>query len=234
MINISTRKIKTKLCATSGDCLNIKFTWPLVPLAFTAFLGCAAAKKNTYHFDIGARNETYIEKFDEPLSTRMSRDSGLTVTTLSGDNNKVESTASGVSIGFTETLPNKVSTRIALGISTFQTVKYTFNISTVGIVNQEVDMQSTSLDLSIGYKFKYFRPYISYLSDTRTYTVTTNSSFSGFSMDLQNIKFFGAGMEFLANTWGDNEAYISADYRAALNLKDGKATQVTIQSGLRF
>lgn len=214
--------------------MNIKITLLLAPVACTAFLGCAAIKKNTYHFDIGARQETYVEKFDEPLSTRMSRESGLTVTTISGDNNKVESTASGVSIGFTETLPNKVSSRIALGISTFKTVKYTFNISTVGTVNQEVDMQSASLDLSIGYKFKYVRPYISYLSDSRTYTVTTNSSFAGFSMSSQNIKFLGAGLEFLVNTWGDNEAYISADYRSAVNLKDGKATQVTLQSGLRF
>jgi len=211
----------------------MKIKYIMVLTAFGLMLsGCAT--KNKYHFDFAVRSESYVENYGTSLSTQLTSQLGKTTTTLSGDNSKSSLTGTGITIGVLETLPSGWSSRLALTMTTYSTMSYTFNIATVGIVSETILTNSMAFDGSIGYSFKYFRPYLSYSIDSRSYTVLVTPATSGLSSSSGSISFWGGGLEFKFPTWDDNEMYLSYEVRSARNMPSGSATLNSIQLGMRF
>lgn len=216
--------------------IHMKTIKPFILFFSLVSTGCSTAGK-TYHIWAGGRMDSYTENLSEPIDVQLQKMVGGTVTTTSGDRNKITSTGKGGQIGITEQFGHLVST-LGLFYVKYDPVNYTFNTSAAGQISERIEVSGYGLDGTIGYNLWYFRPGISYKWESQTGDATVSSATLGTSKMSNSDTVFSLGGGLAIDVPLSNSLHIvgQGDYRVPLSVDAGvsSANNVIAQLGLRF
>lgn len=202
----------------------------LLYLLCSSFLiGCANGP-TTYRLALGARKELYTEKYGVPLDTTLAQQLGGTVTTLSGDRSQGRVWTDGFQLGLTEELSSGIVSELAFFYNRYSPLNYSFNSSTYGDFSETITSTGRGLDASIGYRWRWLRPYISYKIESVSSEVTVRGSAPATASSYTNSLFvWGGGFAFDIPLAKYFYLVVQGDYRVPSN-KGTDGTTASYQS----
>lgn len=205
-------------------------------LLISALLSSCANMPRTYHMEAGARYDLYSEAPDQSIDIALSNMLGQPTFVLEGNPSKVETKGYGGHLGVQEHTKHFV-TKLVLFYTTYDPIRYAFQVPTIGRVEEELRPKSYGLDVAIGYPIGWFRPQISYkFQGFTTDIVVTNPGGNrpeSHSRASETQFMLGGGLALEIPFSKNFRLATSGDYRFPLSA-NGSIHEWTIQAGARF
>jgi hypothetical protein len=206
-------------------------------LMIILFLTGCASPPRTYHLWAGGRADSYTENQASPLDAVIARSIGGTVTTTSGDPNKLSSIGFGGQLGITEQIEELVTT-ISIFYLKYKPLSYTFNSSTYGTIRETLNVTGVGLDGTLGYNIGFLRPGIGYKYESRNMKADVSGTSLAAVSTTTSATIFMIGPSLAINIPFSNWMHIVAqgDYRIPISkpASVSSANSILVQLGIRL
>lgn len=193
--------------------------------------GCASGAK--YRMLANGRMDHYTENFSVPIHQSLQNSMGGTVTTVSGDPNKIITQGYGGGVGVMEEKGAMVST-ITVYYLRYSPISYTFNSSLYGTISENLQVSGFGVDGTIGWNIWHLRPGISYKieSQSQQATVTGGGLSSPISTTTRATAYMlGLGLALDLPISTKINLVAQGDYRIPIS---GNMNSILAQAGLSY
>lgn len=113
-----------------------------------------------YHLDVSGAQDTYTESYGgRSLASMLSNELGVTVTSLSGDTSKIETSGNGGRISISESTKLLMS-KVGYTKVSYDDIPFIFDVNGT-VVDMTMSMEASIIDLSVGLRLSYLTPYFS-------------------------------------------------------------------------
>lgn len=177
------------------------------------------------HTSVGLRTSQYTEVSKIPMDQYLAQNipAGVTMTTSLGNADRLNLSGTGVQFGSFTPFATNWDFDVGLAFQSYPSLSYTYSYtsnSTSGSGTMKYDITGLSLDLAVGYRWNWLRPYLGLRRDV--YTMIASS---GLYMDTMYISQISAV--------GGLEATYPLTSAMALSLKGDYATSISKDSNTK-
>lgn len=204
-------------------------------IAVVGLIGCTTGAK--YSIITGPRYDLRTENYPLGFDQALSASTGLSVTTINGDNTKIQTRGVGFQAGVVED-GKALSSELNLFYQPYNSVAYTFNIGGVGAVSEQMSGTTFGLDAKMGVMLWHFRPQISYrLGGFSLSTVTTGGG-SVVPVNTSSTSYFfvlGGGLALRIPVGPRFRIAVEADYQVPIYSSSiASANHISAQAGIEI